>query len=116
MFFQIDATGDKNNGVKSVTEACVECGVDPVPRHADQKLFDYCFEFHSSMHGDAVVYVNHTVSGDRINRSVPAILLGPPPTWQRGKDTFKAKDAADALNTVTNNQALFQALYDGWNT
>ncbi|MCB1333580.1 MAG: hypothetical protein KDK26_07985 [Roseivivax sp.] len=114
MFFQMDDSGDSGNGIKSFSEACGDLGIAPVPAFTAQSEAGFCYEFHSGMHGDAVVYVNKSKKGDRINKNVPAIKLGPPVEWQRGEGEFKSKEARDALATVEANAAVFRQMYDAW--
>ena len=86
MFFQMDDSGDSGNGIKSFSEACGDLGIAPVPAFTAQSEAGFCYEFHSGMHGDAVVYVNKSKKGDRINKNVPAIKLGPPVANVRGEE------------------------------
>jgi len=114
VFFQVDQQGDSAEGIKSITEACGDLNVTVPATIVYQKVLDYCFEFHTGMHGTPVVYVNHSGRGDRISRNVPSIEIGPPTQWQRGEKQFKSKEARDALNVVTQNQILFQNLFTAW--
>ena len=115
MFFQVDLQGDKGNGILSITRACADLGVAVPAVVVYQKLGDYCFEFHTGMHGEAGIYVNHANRGDRIKKNVPEITLGDTPKWLRGESEFSSKSGKEALKIVTDNIDLFQDLWDAWN-
>lgn len=114
MFFQMDDSGDPGNGILSFPEACATLRINPVPAITDQTQAGICFELHTGVHGNPVIYVNHSKRADRISRNVPAILIGPPTVWQRGDDSFKSKEAADALATVTANAAVMLQMYNAF--
>jgi len=109
----MDDIGDNENHILSFDRVCTDNGLVPVPAYVDQTNYNFCFELHSGMHGDPVIYVNKL---DKSLRPAPSIYLSNPPDWQRGNDEFSNKIANAALATVLDNILPLNALWAAYNT